>query len=52
MVADTSLLDSGLLTIPIESELTTQLMTTIEESDIPELSTKNHHKKQQIGFNI
>lgn len=33
-----------------EDEITTQLITTIEERDIPELSTKIAHKKLQIGF--
>lgn len=33
-----------------ESKLTTKLITTIEESDIPELDAKKAHKKKSIGF--
>lgn len=33
-----------------EAEITTELLRTIEEEDIPELATKNYHKKKQIGF--
>ncbi len=33
-----------------ESEVTAQLITTIDESDIPEPDTKKHHKEKQIGF--
>lgn len=33
-----------------ESKLTTKFITTIEERDIPEPDTKNHHKKKPIGF--
>ena len=33
-----------------ESELTEQLITTIEECDIPKLSTTSSNKKKPIGF--
>ena len=35
-----------------ESEITTQMVTTIDECDIPELDSKRLHKKKQIGFSI
>lgn len=35
-----------------ESEITTQLITTIEECDIPKPEEKNLHEKKQIGFAI
>lgn len=35
-----------------ESEITTQLITTIEECDIPKPDEKNLHEKKQIGFSI
>lgn len=33
-----------------ESKLTTKLITTIEEGDIPDSDVKKHHKKKPIGF--
>ena len=35
-----------------EPEITTQLITTIEECDIPEPNVKNLRDKKQIGFSI
>ena len=35
-----------------ESKLTTKLITTIEERDIPELDVNKQHKKKQMGFCI
>lgn len=35
-----------------ESKLTTKLITTIEERDIPESDVNKQHKKKQIGFYI
>ena len=35
-----------------ESEITTQMVTTIDECDIPEPDAKRLHKKKQIGFSI
>lgn len=33
-----------------ESDITTQIITTLEESDIPEPETMKRHEKKRIGF--